>query len=73
MNEIRKIAKEKNIHDDERLSQLDPQGVLQPGGLQALQRKRHLLPYFYADATTSDLRFTVQPGANTYDIPLQEK
>ena len=67
---LRKQMVEKQVSDPR---ELDPHIVTDAEGIEALQKKRHLLPYFYANTSTSDLRFVVEPGANTFDIHLQEK
>jgi hypothetical protein len=53
--------------------EIDPTVVTDPVQLELLQRKRHLLPFVYSSPNTSDLRFTVEAGANTFDIKLQDR
>jgi hypothetical protein len=53
--------------------QIDPAVVTDPMQLELLQRKRHLLPFVYSSPNTSDLRFTVSAGANTFDLNLQDR
>ena len=57
---------------DNQISQMDPAIVSDPIRLEALQKKRHLLPVIYSSPNTSDLRYTVIAGTNTFDIQLQE-
>ena len=52
--------------------EIDPTVVTDPAQLDFLQRERHLLPFVYSAPNTSDLRFTVAAGANTFDIQLQD-
>jgi hypothetical protein len=46
--------------------------VSDPAKLEALEKKRHLLPYVYATPATSPLRYEVKAGANTFDVVLKE-
>jgi hypothetical protein len=73
LNELRKLANEKGVTDDEGLRKLDTLGIMQPGVMEEMRRRRFLLPQFYSDTTTSDLRYTVQTGMNTYNIVMEEK
>jgi hypothetical protein len=52
---------------------IDPAVVTDPVQLELLQQKRHLLPFIYSSPNTSELRFTVEPGANTFNIQLQDR
>jgi hypothetical protein len=49
---------------------VDPDVVTDTQQLEALRKKRHLLPYRYSSADRSDLRYTVVPGRNHFDIEL---
>jgi hypothetical protein len=53
--------------------EIDPTVVTDPVQLEVMQRKRHLLPFVYSSPNTSDLRFRVAAGANTFDIKLQDR
>jgi hypothetical protein len=66
LNETRKQMAEKKLDAKE----LGSGVVTDIGQLEALRRKRHLLPYFYAVPETSDLRCTVKRGNATFDIDI---
>lgn len=70
LGQVRRHMIEKQSSDPKAL---DPDVVTDPLKLRALQKKQHLLPLAYATPATSDLRATIKPGANTFDIALQEK
>lgn len=67
LNQARKQSADNNS------KRIDPAVVSDPIRLEALQKKRHLLPYFYASLDTTDLRCQVHAGANTYDIKLLDQ
>ena len=50
-----------------------PSVLTDPVKLQELQKKRHTLPLFYSSPETSDLRFLVGAGANTFNIQLLDR
>ena len=47
--------------------------VTDPVKLLELQKRRHLLPFSYSSPETTDLRFSVVPGANSFDIELFDR
>jgi hypothetical protein len=47
--------------------------VTDPVQLEALQKQRHLLPYFYSMPETSALRHTVVAGPNALNLRLSDK
>lgn len=55
------------------LKAVDPNVVTDPVQLEALQKQRHLLPYFYSAPETSPLRHTVVTGPNAVDLRLSDK
>jgi hypothetical protein len=69
LNKVRKQMLEKNVADPK---QIDPHVVTDPVQLEAMWQKRHLLPFSYSSPGTTDLRFTVTPGVNTFHIDLHD-
>lgn len=69
LNRVRKQMLEKSGTDP---IEIDPKVVTDTLQLEALQKKRHLLPLVYSTEATSDLRFTVASGPNTFNIELHE-
>jgi hypothetical protein len=55
------------------LKAVDPNVVTDPVQLDALQKQRHLLPFFYSTPETSTLRHTIVAGPNTLDLRLSDK
>jgi hypothetical protein len=47
--------------------------VAEGAKLGKLHRKRHLIPIEYSATDTSDLHLTVTPGANNFNIDLQDR
>jgi hypothetical protein len=70
LNKARKRMLETKSAD---LKAVDPNVVTDPVQLEALQKQRHLLPYFYSLPETSTLRHTVVAGPNAVDLRLSDK
>lgn len=67
MQEARRLSAEK------KLKSTDPTLVPDAVQLEALQKKRHLLPYHYASPETTDLRCTIAAGPNVFDVKLMDR
>jgi hypothetical protein len=69
LNKVRRQMIERKVADPK---EIDAGIVTDTAQLDALQKKRHLLPLAYSRTATSGLRFTVAAGSNSFDIELKE-
>jgi hypothetical protein len=68
-NKVRMQMKEKKVNNPK---EIDPKIVTDPVEMEAIQKKRHLLPLSYSSPDTSGLRCPVVGGTNTFNITLME-